>query len=64
MWAPTTAMAMAHALRESGTDPRVTVIQSGPQVSGMGEAARRRVLAAMDRLGIAVRADLHSEPLP
>ena len=51
------AMAMAHALRESGTDPRVTVIQSGPQISGMGASARRRVLAAMDGLGIAVRTD-------
>ena len=51
------AMAMAHALRESGTDPRVTVIQSGPQISGMGASARRLVLAAMAGLGIAVRTD-------
>ena len=51
------AMAMAFALREAGVVPRVTVIEAGPQVSGMGARARRRMLMAMADLGIEVRVD-------
>ncbi len=49
------AMAMAHAMRERGVKPQVTIIQSGPEISGMGARARRRILAAIDDLGITVR---------
>ncbi|MCX7558515.1 selenide, water dikinase SelD [Sulfitobacter sp. F26204] len=49
------AMAMAFALRGAGVEPRVTVIEAGPQVSGMGAQARRHVLDAMADLGIALR---------
>ncbi|MEB8388556.1 selenide, water dikinase SelD [Rhodobacteraceae bacterium KMM 6894] len=51
------AMAMAFALRAAGVEPHVTVIEAGPQVSGVGDRARRRILAAMDDLGIKVRTD-------
>ena len=51
------AMAMAYALRERDVEPRVTIIQSGAQISGMGTSARRRVLAVMGELGIVVRAN-------
>jgi len=49
------AMAMAFALQAAGVAPRVTVIEAGPQVSGVGDKGRRRILAAMDGLGIVVR---------
>ena len=42
------AMAMAFALREAGVQPRVTVIEARPQISGMGAKVRRRMLAAID----------------
>lgn len=51
------AMAMAHALRSGGVEARVTLIQSGSRISGMGASARRRVLAVMEGLGIVVRTD-------
>ncbi|QUJ78191.1 selenide, water dikinase SelD [Sulfitobacter albidus] len=46
------AMAMAHALREDGQAPQVSVIEAGSQISGVGAAARRRLGAAMDGLGV------------
>ena len=49
------AMAMAYALREAGVAPHVTVIEAGPQISGMGAAARCKILAAMAELGIELR---------
>ncbi|WP_272008656.1 selenide, water dikinase SelD [Roseovarius sp. ZX-A-9] len=49
------AMAMAFALQAAGVAPRVTVIEAAPQVSGVGDKGRRRILAAMDGLGIVVR---------
>lgn len=49
------AMAMAHAMTSKGVTPLMTVIEAGPQISGMGDAARRKVEAAMAGLGIAVR---------
>lgn len=49
------AMAMAFALRGKGVTPRVTVIEAGPQISGVGATARKRMLRAMAGLGIAVK---------
>ncbi|KIN62460.1 Pyridine nucleotide-disulfide oxidoreductase / selenide, water dikinase [Sulfitobacter noctilucicola] len=51
------AMAMAFALKEQGLAPEITVIEAGPEISGMGAAAQRRVLAAMEGLGVNVRTD-------
>jgi selenide,water dikinase len=51
------AMAMAFALRGVGVAARVTVIEAGPQISGMGAAARRKMLRAMAELGVEVRVD-------
>jgi selenide,water dikinase len=48
------AMAMAFALQNAGVTPKVAVIEAGPQISGMGDRARQRVLAAMTELGIEV----------
>jgi selenide,water dikinase len=48
------AMAMAHALRESGADPKVTVLEAGPKISGMGARARAKLEGAMQDLGITV----------
>ncbi|MDF3414661.1 selenide, water dikinase SelD [Sulfitobacter sp. M57] len=49
------AMAMAFALRGAGVAARVTVIEAGRQISGMGAAARRRMLSVMAGLGVEVR---------
>ncbi len=51
------AMAMAFALRDAGVMPRVTVIEAGPQISGVGERARQKMLAAMQGLEVVVRTD-------
>lgn len=48
------AMAMAFALRQAGVAPTVSVIEAGPQISGMGDRARARVSAAMVELGVQV----------
>ena len=50
------AMAMAHALRADGHSPSVTVIETARALTGTGAEARRRLRAAMDGLGIALRA--------
>jgi selenide,water dikinase len=49
------AMAMAFALRTAGVTPRVIVIEAGPQISGVGDKARTKMLTAMNDLGVAVR---------
>ena len=49
------AMAMAFALRSVGISPRVTVIELGPQITGVGGKARQRMLMAMSDLGIVVK---------
>ena len=49
------AMAMAFALQAAGVRPRVTVIELGPQISGVTSQARQRMLSAMDDLGIVVK---------
>ncbi len=51
------AMAMAFALRQAGVAPQVTVIEAGPEISGVGPRARRRMLAAMADLGVEVRTE-------
>lgn len=51
------ALAMAFALREAGVASRVTVIEAGPQISGVGTAARRKLLSAMEGLGVELRVD-------
>jgi len=53
------AMAMAFALRQAGVTPTVSVIEAGPQISGMGDRARARVSAAMVELGVQVHVDAH-----
>jgi len=49
------SMAMAFALRQAGQAPQVTVIETGPEISGVGPRARGRLLAAMAKLGVTVR---------
>ncbi len=49
------AMAMAHALQSAGSAPQVTVIERGPEISGVGPRARARLLREMARLGITLR---------
>ncbi|MEP5728917.1 MAG: selenide, water dikinase SelD [Sulfitobacter sp.] len=46
------AMAMAHRLRAEGVEPEVTVIEAGPQITGVGEAARGKMRGAMAQLGV------------
>ncbi len=48
------AMAMAFALRSRGATPQVTVIEAGPQISGVGAPARSRLLRAMADLNVTV----------
>ncbi len=49
------AMAMAFALQTAGVTPRVTMIEAGPQISGVGDRVRQRLLVAMNALGIVVK---------
>ncbi|PWJ21296.1 selenide, water dikinase SelD [Jannaschia seohaensis] len=46
------SLAMAHAMREAGLVPEVTVIEAGPGLSGVGAPASRHLRAAMDRYGV------------
>lgn len=46
------AMAMAFALVNIGVEPAVTVIEAGPQISGVSPHARIRLSRAMANLGI------------
>ncbi len=46
------AMAMAFAMRTAGVTPRVSVIEEGAQISGVGD---KGMLAAMEGLGIVIR---------
>ena len=46
------AMAMAHALRGADATPQVTVIEAGPDISGVGPRARDKLRSAMrDQIG-------------
>lgn len=49
------AMAMAYRLREAGHKPQVTVIEAGPQISGVSDKARRVMLGAMAGMGVSVQ---------
>ena len=50
------SMAMAHALAEAGvSDAVITVIEKEAALPGMGQAARRAILARMGQLGISLR---------
>ena len=49
------SMAMAHALHDAGAQPKVTVIEAGSDISGVGDRARQRLLAAMSDFGITLR---------
>ena len=46
------AMAMAFALRGTGATPQVTVIEAGPEISGVGPQAREKMQRAMTDLGV------------
>jgi selenide,water dikinase len=46
------AMAMAHALRDQGAEPEVSVIEAGPQISGTSAQGRAKLGRAMSDLGI------------
>ncbi|MEH6739700.1 MAG: selenide, water dikinase SelD, partial [Sulfitobacter sp.] len=46
------AMAMAHALRGIGVVPQVTVIEAGPEISGVGPSARAKLHHSMAKLGV------------
>lgn len=48
------AMAMAFALRGIGATPDVTVIEAGPDISGVGPRARAKLHSAMQDLGVKV----------
>ena len=49
------SMAMAHALREAGAEARVTVLEAGRALEGVGRAARKRLLGGMEALGVRLR---------
>ncbi len=57
------AMAMAYALGQAGVEPQVTVIEAGPQLSGVGPRARARLLASMSDLGITLRINAQVEQI-
>lgn len=52
------AMAMAHALRGAAKAPEVTVLESGPQISGVGDRARARLMAAMAEQCVTLRTNV------
>lgn len=49
------AMAMAHALREDGHSPCITVIERNTALPGLGAGARAALMQNMKRLGIVLR---------
>ncbi len=49
------ALAMAFAMAQAGVSPRVTVIERGSQISGVGPRARARLMSAMAGHGIGLR---------
>ncbi len=49
------ALAMAHDLRQAGIRPAVTVIEAGPELSGLGTLARRRLGQEMAAQEITLR---------
>ncbi|SDW41171.1 selenide, water dikinase SelD [Roseicitreum antarcticum] len=55
------AMAMAFALHETGVIPQVTVIEAGPDISGVGARARTALYRKMQDLGIRILTDARVE---
>lgn len=51
------AMAMAFALQSAGVQPNVTVLEAGPEISGVGHRVRQQILRAMAGLGVHVLTD-------
>ncbi len=51
------SLAMAHALRQAGVPPTVTVIEAGHQISGVGARARQILIRAMSDAGVSLRTD-------
>jgi selenide,water dikinase len=51
------ALAMTHALKQAGVKPVVTVIEVGPQISGVGNRGRHKLMQAMAQAGITLRTD-------
>ncbi|GIT93041.1 hypothetical protein JANAI62_34990 [Jannaschia pagri] len=50
------ALAMAHALRQGGCKPEVTVVEAAEALTGVGDAAAARLRAAMASYGVTLRA--------
>nr|WP_106607061.1 selenide, water dikinase SelD [Shimia abyssi] len=46
------ALAMAFALKKRGVEPRVTVIEAGPEITARTKAAERHLRSAMKRWGV------------
>lgn len=55
------AMAMAHALRHIGVVPQVTVIEAGPEISGVGPSARAKLHHSMAELRVTFQPNAHIE---
>lgn len=55
------AMAMAFALGQAGAAPDVTIIEAGPDISGVGPRARARLRTAMQGLGVTLLPDAKVE---
>ncbi len=51
------AMAMAFALRQAGVQPAVTVVEHGPQLSGMAPRTEAMLRRQMAKLGVALALD-------
>ncbi len=48
------AMAMAHAVRQSGQTPNVSLIEAASQLGGMGKRTERMVLKGLQAIGVKV----------
>jgi selenide, water dikinase len=55
------SLSMAHALRTAGVQPTVTVLEAGPQISGLGNRARQRLSGKMKEAGIVLRTSVTIE---
>jgi selenide,water dikinase len=54
------ALASDHRLRQAGADPRITLVERGDTVlDGVGQGARRTLLAHLDSAGVAVITGAH-----
>ena len=53
------AMAMAFALRGIDADPQVTILESGPDISGLGARAKAKLHHSMSELGITLLPNAH-----